>query len=446
MMSRQICTNTLTFLFWSLISVAVYFYFSYALERHEHLNLGASITLLFMGYYYILRTPIKHGFIVTLGIVFRLIFLFSIPNLSQDFYRFIWDGRLLLNGLNPYLFTPNELINTHHALFAQMQLLHDGMGALSAQHFSNYPPMHQLPFVIAALISKNSILGSVVVMRIIIILADIGILMYGRKLLGFLKIPKQHIFFYFLNPLVIIELSGNLHFEALMLFFLTIALFFLYKQKQIHSAIFLGFSILTKLLPVLVLPLLIPRLKFKKTTLYFTLVGLCMVVLSSPFFELQFLKNYSDTVGLWFTNFEFNSSFYSIGKPLMSMLFKIRLIEYMPFIVPIFVVFVVLYFMRRKTIDTKTIAQSFFWILTLYFLVSTTVHPWYLTTLVFLSCFTRYKFALVWSATVFLSYFGYQQNGVDDNTFWKLIEYFSVGMYLLFEGLKNQKTKASSSS
>ena len=171
-----------------------------------------------------------------------------------------------------------------------------------------------------------------------------------------------------------------------------------------------------------------------------------MVVLSSPFFELQFLKNYSDTVGLWFTNFEFNSSFYSIGKPLMSMLFKIRLMEYMPFIVPIFVVFVVLYFMRRKTIDTKTIAQSFFWILTLYFLVSTTVHPWYLATLVFLSCFTRYKFALVWSATVFLSYFGYQQNGVDDNTFWKLIEYFSVGMYLLFEGLKNQKTKASSSS
>lgn len=381
---------------------------------------------------------------VGLGVIFRLIFLFSIPNLSQDFYRFIWDGQLIINGLNPYLFTPNELINTHHTLFTQMEPLYKGMGTLSAQHFSNYPPINQLPFAIAALISKNSILGSIIILRIIIILADIGILIYGKKILELLKLPTQNIFYYFLNPLVIIELTGNLHFEALMLFFLVVSLYFLCKQKLTHSAIFMGFSILTKLLPVFFLPLLIYRFKFKKTLLYSLLVIGCITVLCLPFFEFQFLKNYSNTIGLWFTNFEFNSSFYSLGKSIMSKFFGIQLIDFMPCIVPFLMVIFVLYFSLQKTADPKKIIQSFFWILTIYFLVSTTVHPWYITTLVFLSCFTNYIFVLVWSATIFFSYFAYHKSGVDANTLFEFIEYFSFGTVLLFELIKSRKTTTSS--
>lgn len=444
MSSRQINTNKLTFLFWSILSIVAYFYFSYALKRYDHINLGISIALLFTGYYFILKTSIKYSLMVGLGVVFRLIFLFSIPNLSQDFYRFIWDGQLIINGLNPYLFTPNELINTHHTLFTQMEPLYKGMGALSAQHFSNYPPIHQLPFVIAALISKNSILGSVIILRIIIILADIGILIYGKKLLELLKLPTQNIFYYFLNPLVVIELTGNLHFEALMLFFLVVSLYFLYKQKLIHSAIFMGFSILTKLLPVFFLPLLINRLKFKKTLLYSTLIIGCIIVLCLPFFEFQFLKNYGKTVGLWFTNFEFNSSFYSLGKSAMSKNFGIQLIEHMPYVVPFLMAVFTLYFSLQKTTETKKIIQSFFWILTIYFLMSTTVHPWYITTLVFLSCFTNYKFVLAWSATIFFSYFAYRKSGVESNTLFELIEYVSVGIVLLFERIKNKTTTTSS--
>lgn len=444
MSSRQINTNKLTFLFWSILSIVAYFYFSYALKRYDHINLGISIALLFTGYYFILKTSIKYSLMVGLGVVFRLIFLFSIPNLSQDFYRFIWDGQLIINGLNPYLFTPNELINTHHTLFTQMEPLYKGMGALSAQHFSNYPPIHQLPFVIAALISKNSILGSVIILRIIIILADIGILIYGKKLLELLKLPTQNIFYYFLNPLVVIELTGNLHFEALMLFFLVVSLYFLYKQKLIHSAIFMGFSILTKLLPVFFLPLLINRLKFKKTLLYSTLIIGCIIVLCLPFFEFQFLKNYGKTVGLWFTNFEFNSSFYSLGKSAMSKNFGIQLIEHMPYVVPFLMAVFTLYFSLQKTTETKKIIQSFFWILTIYFLMSTTVHPWYITTLVFLSCFTNYKFVLAWSATIFFSYFAYHKSGVESNTLFELIEYVSVGIVLLFERIKNKTTTTSS--
>jgi len=128
----------------------------------------------------------------------------------------------------------------------------------------------------------------------------------------------------------------------------------------------------------------------------------------------------------------------------MSKCFGIQLIDYMPTIVPFLTAIFVLYFSLQKTKDPKKILQSFIWILTIYFLVSTTVHPWYITTLVFLSCFTNYKFVLVWSATIFFSYFAYHKGGVDANTLIEVIEYFSFGIVLLFELINNRKTTTSS--
>ena len=165
------------------------------------------------------------------------------------------------------------------------------MGPLSARHFSNYPPIHQLPFVITALISSTSILGSVVGLRMIIILADIGVFIFGVKLLKTLKLPTKNIAYYFLNPLVIIELTGNLHFEGLMLFFLVAAVYFLQQNKILRSGIFMSFSILTKLIPVLFLPLLIQRLGRKNSLRYFGVILLCSLLFTLPFFEVEFLKN-----------------------------------------------------------------------------------------------------------------------------------------------------------
>ena len=445
MTSRPLHNSILRFMFWSALSAIVFVYFSYALERHEHLKLGLCIGLLFVAYYFILKTPVKTSFLVGAGLLFRLIFLFSIPNLSQDFYRFIWDGRVLFSGLNPYLFSPNELMNTHHGLFAQMQILHSEMGTLSAQHFSNYPPLHQLPFVLAALITGKSIIGSVVVFRILIILTDVGILVFGKKLLNALALPTKNIFYYFLNPLVIIELTGNLHFEGLMLFFLVWALYFLYQNKSGRSAIFMSFSILTKLLPILLLPLLIHRLKPKNILRYFAIVGVLLILFFLPFFELDFLNNYGKTVGLWFTNFEFNSSVYTVVKIGTAHFFGINLINYMPYIVPILMTIILMYFLCTKPKEKKNIPAQSLWVLTFYFLSATTVHPWYICSLVLLCCFTKYRFALVWSGTVFLSYFAYGQNNVSANTFWETLEYLIFGGYMLYEFIKQHRAKASSS-
>ena len=177
---------------------------------------------------------------------------------------------------------------------------------------------------------------------------------------------------------------------------------------------------------------------------FYAVIALCIIIAFVPFFEFDFIKNYSNTVGLWFTNFEFNSSIYCLAKILMAHFLGLSLINYMVYITPLLMGMILVYFIRRKYKDTKSIIQISLWVLTFYFLIATTVHPWYVCTLVLLSCFTTYRFAMVWSGSVFLSYFAYHQNVVSENLIWILLEYLIFGGYMMFEVVRQHRAKASS--
>ncbi|MCB0445563.1 MAG: mannosyltransferase, partial [Gelidibacter sp.] len=164
----------------AFISVLFYASFAYDLARTDSIKLISLYAALFFLFYKIVQTnKANFKFLVALAVIFRVVFLFAIPNLSQDFYRFIWDGRMILEGFNPFLYTPESFINAGKFPVPQAQELYNGMGILNGSHFTNYPPIKQFIFWIAALFSKKSILGSVIIMRITLIAADIGILYFG---------------------------------------------------------------------------------------------------------------------------------------------------------------------------------------------------------------------------------------------------------------------------
>src|SRR5690606_28523472 len=212
------------------------------------------------------------NFLLVTGILFRLVFLVAEPNLSQDFFRFIWDGELIINGINPYLHTPDQLMEQGNVPIANAEGLYAGMSELNARHYSNYPPVNQLFFALAALLGGGSILGSIIVMRLTIILADLGILYFGRKLLQNLNLANHMAFWYFLNPLVIIELTGNLHFEGIMLFFFVWSLFLIAQNLWMWAAPVYALSIMVKLVPLLLLPMFLKYLGIKKSMVFYSLV------------------------------------------------------------------------------------------------------------------------------------------------------------------------------
>ena len=375
-------------------------------------------------------------FLLVTGILFRLVFLLAEPNLSQDFYRFIWDGELVRHFLNPYLNVPNTLIEQSDLVITNAQELYEGMGSLSAKHFSNYPPLNQLIFALAALLGGKSILGSVIIMRGTIILADIGIFYFGRKLLKNINQSPHLIFWYFLNPLVLIELTGNLHFEGLMLFFFVWALYLLSVHKWQWAAVVYACSISVKLVPLVFLPLFLNHFKFKKTILFYTIIGVTSLVLFAPFYTQEFISNYSKTIGLWFSNFEFNAGLWNLVKKI-GIQFDAKpweLIKTYGKITPILTIVAVLLFtFLRKNQKLPVLLTSMLWVLTLYYFMSATVHPWYIIFLIVLTAFTKYRFAFIWSAAIVLSYFAYSISDFKENLWLLAIEYLSVFTFLIYE-------------
>ena len=461
-------------------SLAFFTAFAYDLVRTDYIKLISLYTVLFFLFYKLIQLT-KHNlkFLTWIAFMFRAIFILAIPNLSQDFYRFIWDGRMILEGFNPYLYTPESFIANGEFPIAQAQELYAGMGSLSANHFTNYPPLNQMCFVIAGLFAGKSILGSAIVLRLIIIAADFGSLYFGKKLLEKLKLPAHNIFWYILNPFIIIELTGNLHFEGVMIFFLVWSLYLLHSGKWQLAAFVFACSVSIKLIPLIFLPLFYQWFaKFKKTSqvlktsevsnnneiatlrlrsvqakqtphndkdaptvlsitkliLFYTIILTTSLALFLPFYSSQFITNYTETVGLWFQNFEFNASLYYVAREI-GYLFRgyneIAIIgQFTAIIVFLFVVGMA-FFRKNKTMVQLITAMLF--ALSFYYFTASTVHPWYIATLLILSVFTKYKFTLVWSFVIVLSYLAYANNDNSENLWILGLEYLIVYGVFIYE-------------
>ena len=406
-----------------LLSILFYGAFAYDLVRTDYTKLIMLYSALFVLFYKLVQYfKSNTRFLTYLAFGFRAIFILAIPNLSQDFYRFIWDGRMILEGINPYLFTVESFISQGEFPVAEAQALRTGMGELNASHFTNYPPINQLCFTIAALFAGKSILGSVFVMRLLIIAADFGTLHFGKTLLDKLNIPVYNIFWYILNPFIIIELTGNLHFEGVMIFFLVWGLYLLYIGKWQFAAVVLALSISVKLIPLIFLPLFfqwfVKRNDKDKETLtvlnltrligFYAIIIITTLLLFAPFYSSEFIHNYSKTVALWFQNFEFNGSMYYIAREIGYLFRGYNEIAIIGTVTPILVILFVLiitFFRRNRT--PITLITAMLLVLSFYYFTTTTVHPWYLATLLILSVFTKYKFPLVWSFVIILSYLAY---------------------------------------
>jgi hypothetical protein len=425
----------------AFLSIAFYNLFAYDLVRTDYIKLICLYTGLFILFAALVIYQ-KHNikFLTFISFLFRAVFLLSIPNLSQDFYRFIWDGRMLLEGWNPYLSTPEFFISKGEFPIFQAQELYDGMGTLNGSHYTNYPPLNQICFVLANLIPGKGILSSVIGMRLLIIAADFGTLYYGKRLLEKLNIPSHNIFWYILNPFIIIELTGNLHFEGVMIFFLVWSLYLMQYEKWRSAAAAFACSVSIKLIPLIFLPLFFQKFGWKKSLRFYVIVGLISALFFVPFYSSEFFNNYTETVGLWFQNFEFNGSLYYIAREIGYSFRGYNEIGVIGKIIPVLVIlFVLLITFFRNNKALPQLISAMLLVLAFYFFVSTTVHPWYIATLLILSVFTKYKFPLVWSLMIVLSYLAYAKNDNTENLWIIGLEYATVYGVLIWDVFLNGK-------
>lgn len=415
-------------------------YISYITARSDSTELLLLYGLLFVLYLIVTGTSdsLNYPFYLRFSVVARAALLFSIPNLSEDFYRFIWDGRMWHAGYHPFLAPPSEWVDKQipglsRDLFLKLN---------SPGYFTVYPPLLQGIFFFAVWIFPNSVYGSLIVMKLILLLSELGNLWLIGKLLKKTGGDRRHILLYALNPLVILEGVGNLHFDPLMLFFLLAFLRLCVDGKAVRAAVLFALSICTKLLPLMLLPML-PAYMRPASWIKFTILTLALVlVLFLPLYHPDLLSGYQHGVGYYFRKFEFNASLYYLYREWGYWYYGYNIIERSgPNLGYAAVALILLYSairiywarIRKPSELAQPLATDIQWILFIFLMCTTTVHPWYIIPLIGLASVTGFRFGIVWSFVIFLTYANYGHTPMKENLFLVTMEYVVVLAYLTYE-------------
>ena len=396
------------------VSALLYAYLFYFIGRTDSLPLIITYSILFLGYLMLLKNSDEFNirWLIAISLLFRLIPLFAIPALSDDFYRFIWDGRLWAAGINPFAGLPGEFIN--NPALATKGITNELFGLLnSPTHYTVYPPVPQYVNWLAAKLFANNIAYSVYLMRTILIGAEMVSIIFIYLLLRKYNYKPHLLAIYALNPLVIIEISGNLHHEGLMITFLLGFLYFNALNKMPQAAVMIALSIASKLLPLMFLPLIL--LNHKQWFKFTVILMVTLALLFIPILDQSFITGMQDSLTLYYQNFEFNAGLYYLLREVGYWLYgynAIALIGKILFILSAGLIIIYSFLLARKQYNYSF---SFTLLYLIFAVLSLILHPWYIILLVAFVPFTKFRFPVVWSYFIFLSYLGYGQTGFTEN-------------------------------
>ncbi len=381
---------------------------------------------------------------IAFGMLLRCIYFLVFPELTDDFWRYLWDGMLVADGMSPYEFFPANWIEDG---------LSSSFGDLlpmlnSPKYYSIYPPVLQFFFGLSAKLAEDNPLLFVFALRTFVLITELGSMVLIWQLLKAWKMNTRNLMLYALNPLVIVEFAGSLHGEVFMIFFLLLSLWLLrfkeiviakeerLKQSEIKevggvklprnskkeflvmtgvkseffSAIAFGLSVGTKLLPLMFLPFYIKRLGWMKTIVYATVAMATVALLYMPFWSDEMIPNVLSSVQLYFANFEFNASVYYVFREigtLYSGYNQIAIIGRMLSLMVLGSILLIAWRNKNKQMSGLPELMLFAWFV--YYAFATTVNPWYVAVLAAFLPFTKYRFGLLWLILIPLSYhaFGY---------------------------------------
>ncbi len=385
----------------------------------------AIYSMLFAGMlaFYFLSDTLKWGWILTAGLIIRISFLVAIPTWSDDYPRFLWDGELVKRSGNPYSETPEQWLKNHPEIAdPYLENLHELMN--SPAYYSVYPPLNQAVFYMAAEVGGLDLQQGIIALRVILILGEIGVFLLLLKLFDNFQFPAKRLILYWLNPLVIMEITGNLHFEGLVLLFLLAGLYALRKNKMLLSGGFWGLSVGVKLLPLMLLPSFFTFGKTRKSITFWIGSGIAFILGFIWLLLDNSWVHFFQSLKLYQGKFEFNASIYYLLREVGYWVKGYNIIgEITPVLSGIILVGILYFSWKRKPENLMQLIDLWVLIYLIYLILQPVVHPWYLVPVVGLSLFTDKKAFLIWTFTVLFSYEAYGGPTYRENPIFLFSEY-----------------------
>lgn len=195
---------------------------------------------------------VRHGasprwmvwFVVGVAVAMRAMTLAAPPLLSTDVYRYVWDGRVQMAGINPYRYLPAapELASLRDdAVYPRINR--------AGYAPTVYPPAAEGVFALAAAVAPG-VFGMKLVMAGFDALALVAL----AWLLRVAGRPTAELLIFAWLPLPVWEFAGNAHVDAVAAGVLALALVVAARRRAVWTGILLAVATLTKFLPAVVVP------------------------------------------------------------------------------------------------------------------------------------------------------------------------------------------------
>jgi hypothetical protein len=272
-----------------------------------------SLGIFFIGRRLDFQQKNRRLFFLLLGfaIVARLIMLAGAGDhfyLSDDIYRYIWDGKVNIDGINPFRYEPGE---------PELEHLQDEVIYPEINHPwlpTIYPPTAQTIFAVAYLLGGDSTLPFKLISAVFELLT-IAMLMIWMRIAG---VPKVNLLLYLFSPLILVEFYLSAHLDILALPFLIAALIAVHHNRGWLGGIALALAALVKFVGFIFAPFLLQKLSAKQRWLFVVGLILCVGVLYLPYIpgsDGRFLGSLGEYLETW----QFNGSVYVVFYLLFGM-------------------------------------------------------------------------------------------------------------------------------
>lgn len=320
---------------------------------------------------------LRASHVLVLAVVLRALLIPVQPVFSDDAYRYLWDGQLVSSGINPYSETPEALRERPEVANFRFDKLN------SPNYYSVYPPVSQIVFALSVVVGQGDWGRSYLALKFLLILLElVGV----SLLLRFAT--RTSTLLYALNPVVVFEVAGQAHSEAIAIPFILATIVYAARKRAFPSGVTLAFATLVKLSPALLLLALARHFQRRSWWLITGFVA-AAVGLSIPFTSAEVIPNALSSLNLYVRLFEFNSGPYLAMKEFLRFLTGLDLSKQLGPLLAISAISAIVFVSFRpsrlpyhssRDHGPPNEAGLAMWIVTIFGItiaLATTVHPWY---------------------------------------------------------------------
>jgi alpha-1,6-mannosyltransferase len=306
--------------------------------------------------------------------LFRLGIIFSPPYLSDDIYRYVWDGRVQSAGLNPYRYIPAD----ESLAKLRDENIYPNINRRDYAH-TIYPPVAEGAFLLITRFSE-----SVTWMKAVMVGFEAVAVWALIQLLISLGLARQRVLIYAWHPLAVWEFAGSGHVDALAIAFIALALLARRRHSEALTGFLLACATCVKLFPAVLLPAVYMRRSWKMPLAFVATILITYLPYLSvgPLGALGFLPVYASERGM-----VSGEQFYPLIVVRRLLSADVPTSAYLIFAVAVLGILSVWLMRDQRSDDTRYLRNGL--IIASFFMVLIAPHfPWYFSWLIPFLCFT----------------------------------------------------------